>query len=350
MRCDLEPRVRRWWAGEGGAGGAVLSLATLPLGLVYRGVIAARNLGFDQGWRESEAVEALVVSVGNLTVGGTGKTPVTAWLAAELAGWGRTPAVVARGYGEDELRLHRRWNPAIPVHADPDRVRAARQAVAGGADALVLDDAFQHRRLKRDVDLVILSAEQPFPGRLLPRGPYREPPAALRRADAVLVTRRVADDEAVERLVARVGERAPGMTVGVLDLVPDGWTDLEGAPAEAPRGEILAVTAVGQPEAFAALVARETDADPELIPFPDHHEFDAGDVDRIVRAAGPRTIAVTEKDAVKLARFARTLPPTRVLTLRVRPGPGTNEVLARVRAGEPDRHRGAGIPGGKEGT
>ncbi len=119
------------------------------------------------------------VSVGNLTVGGTGKTPVAAWFASRLRARGFTPALLLRGYGDDEPLVHARLNPDIPVLVDPERRRSGKRALAQGATALVLDDAFQHRQMPRDLDVVLVSADA-WDGRvrLLPAGPFREPLSA----------------------------------------------------------------------------------------------------------------------------------------------------------------------------
>jgi len=324
--------VRRLWRGEAGWPGRLVSWALLPAEGVYRMVVALRHRLYDGGVLPTNEPPIPVVSVGNLVVGGTGKTPVAAWLVRELQRSGARPALVARGYGEDELALHRRWNPDAPVEADADRVAAVARAADRGARSAVLDDGFQHRRLGRTLDLVVVAAEQESRTRCLPRGPYREGLGALARADAVIVTRRSAPDEAVAAWVRRArAASSPRRVVARVDLVPDGWASLEGAAAEAPDREVLAVTSIARPEAFVALLEPLLGRRPELLAFPDHHAYDASDVERIVRAAGPRTVVTTEKDAVKLRVFQRTLPPVRVLPLRVVGGEGCDDLLARVR-------------------
>ncbi|HZD03916.1 MAG TPA: tetraacyldisaccharide 4'-kinase, partial [Longimicrobiales bacterium] len=116
MRIAPERIVRRWWAGEGGLGGGVARTLTAPSEWLYRLGTGLRNRAFDAGWLRTHRTPGPVVSVGNLVVGGTGKTPVSAWLGTALERAGCRPALVARGYGVDELALHRRWNPSIPVH------------------------------------------------------------------------------------------------------------------------------------------------------------------------------------------------------------------------------------------
>jgi tetraacyldisaccharide 4'-kinase len=273
------------------------------------------------------------VSVGNLAVGGTGKTPVAAWAARALAAAGLKPALLSRGYGRDELLLHHRWNPDVPVLADPDRVAAARAALAGGARAAVLDDGFQHRRLARDVDLVLVAAEDALPGRLLPRGPFREPTSALGRAHGVVVTRRTATEAEAEARAGEVAALFPALVLGRAALVPHGWQTLGGAPAPAPEGPTLAVTAVARPESFAVQLEAATGAPTELLAFPDHHEFTPDDVKAMRARAGERTVVVTEKDAVKLQPYEAMLGPAlRVLSLSLRWEAGEAALVGLVTA------------------
>src|SRR4028118_2168103 len=142
---SLHGFVARWWAGEAGAAGKVLDAALLPAEWGFRGIVALRNRAFDRGILPAERVPIPVISVGNVGVGGAGKTPFAAWLAARLMGWGRRPAIALRGYGEDEVLLHRELDAEVPVFAAAKRAEAARDAIGAGYDAVVLDDAFQHR-------------------------------------------------------------------------------------------------------------------------------------------------------------------------------------------------------------
>jgi tetraacyldisaccharide 4'-kinase len=304
--------VRRWWAGHAGPAGRILSVLAAPAEGLFRAAVARRNRRYDRDGGERVA-GLWVVSVGNLAVGGTGKTPVSAWVARLLAEQGLETALLARGYGEDELLLHRRWNPGVAVVADPDRRAAARLARRGGAGAAVLDDGFQHRALARDVDVVLLATEDGVPGRLLPCGPFREPISALGRADAVVVTRRTAGPEEARQLAERVARTHPRLPAGVAALLPGGWEDLGGGSGARPTGPVLAVAAVARPEAFAEQVLRVVGASTELMAFPDHHPFGEADARAIRARAGDRTVVVTEKDAVKLQRFAALLEPVRVM-------------------------------------
>ena len=245
------------------------------------------------------------VSVGNLTVGGTGKTPVAAWFAAQLRARGRAPAVLLRGYGDDEPLVHARLNPGVPVLADPDRRRSAARAVARGATALVLDDAFQHRQMPRDADVVLVSADQWHePVRLLPAGPFREPLRALERADLVVVTRKAVSPERAAMVAERLRLVARGTPVAVAHLMPAGlvgWIDGVPASLEALAGQrLLAVSGVGAPEAFLAQL-RAAGALVDAATFPDHHAYTAQDVQSLAaRAEAAGRVVCTLKDAVKL--------------------------------------------------
>lgn len=312
MKALLHATVRRWWAGQAGPAGAAGSVLTAPLEAAFRAAVHRRNARFDV--RGGTPVEGLhVVSVGNLAVGGTGKTPLSAWAVRLLADAGVPTALLARGYGRDELLLHQRWNPDVPVVADADRVRGARVAREGGARAVVLDDGFQHRRLARDVDLVLIAAEDPFPGRMLPRGPFREPPSALDRAHGVVVTRREAPSAVAAGLADRIGAEHPHLEVGVAALLSSAWQDLSGAPAEPPAGACLCAAAIARPRAFRLHVEAATGARAELLEFADHHDYSEADARAIRARAGARTVAVTEKDAVKLQPFEALLGSVRVL-------------------------------------
>jgi tetraacyldisaccharide 4'-kinase len=294
------PWVARWWAGGYGARGELLRAVTLPLEAAYRMAIAARNRAYDAGVAPVVRLPLPVVSVGNLAVGGAGKTPVSAWIAAELAARGHRPAVLHGGHAEDEPELHRRWNPAIAVYVGRDRAASGRRAAADGATALVLDDAFQHRRVARDVDLVLVAAENwtPTP-RLLPRGPWREGPGALRRASHVAVTRKTVSGEVARTVVRRLAAWTDA-PIAMLALRPGGWRHRDDVAAAPPSEPGLAVAAIAQPELFRAS-ARMAGADvADLIAFPDHHRYDAADARRVLAAASGRPILTTEKDWVKL--------------------------------------------------
>lgn len=329
--------IRRWWEGRAGHTGRLLRLLLRPAEVAYRLALALRDGAYRLGFRTAREAPIPVLSVGNLSVGGTGKTPFAAWLAERLVEEGVSPAIVLRGYGDDESRLHARWNPDVPVHVARRRLDAVSAAAAGGADVAILDDGFQHRELARDADVVLLAAEDPLPPRLLPLGPYREPLEALRRAHLVVVTRRTAPDGQALALEDRIRTAAPGTRIGRIRLEPGGWRTLDGEVADEPPGPVLAVAGVARPRSFGDVLEPVLGERPEVMDFPDHHDFTGADVDAIVRAAGERTVVTTEKDAVKLVDHAERLSDARVLALRVTPEAKTRlldvlvtSVVARV--------------------
>lgn len=287
------------------------------LSTAYGAVIAVRNRRYDRG-RDVVSVEVPVLSVGNLTTGGTGKTPLVIDLVRRLQGRGRRVAVLSRGYlaapGQqaDELLLVSLRAPGAVCIADPDRARAAARAVREhDIDAIVLDDAFQHRRLARDLDVVAVDATRPFGyGHLLPRGMLREPVTSLRRAHLIVITRCDQVSSAAQAAVrARLAGVAPQVPVVACRHRPAGLVQLDGHPADGLRDRgrpAFCFSAIGNPEAFER-TAGEMNA--ELrghLRLPDHHQYGTRDLIRIAdaaRDAGAELVLTTEKDAVKVSRL-----------------------------------------------
>jgi tetraacyldisaccharide 4'-kinase len=295
---------RIWFDDSVMARGARLALA--PPAWLYSSIVRARGALFDLDVLHAHRSAVPVLSIGNLSVGGTGKTPLAAWAAARLRDAGARPAVLLRGYGGDEPMVHALLNPDIPVIADPDRVAGSRKALAAGADCAILDDGFQHRRLARVADWVLVAAEQPpKPARLLPAGPWREPPSALRRATVAIVTRKSASLEVASSVASRLAATY-GVATAIVHLTPSDVVDArDSSPiglAQLRDARVLIVAAIGAPAAFVAQVrARHVVVCGEIL-FPDHHRFTETDVARIVRAAVQSDVVVcTLKDAVKLA-------------------------------------------------
>lgn len=260
---------------------------------------------YDRGRLRVRPASIPAVSVGNLAVGGAGKTPVSAWLARELAAHGATPGIVMRGYGGDEPMVHRELNPDIPVFTYADRAAGVNAAARAGCDIAVLDDAFQHRRAARVEDVVLLSADS-WNGStpLLPAGPWREPLSALRRASLVLITAKGAGVAEIEAVVRSVRGAAPAVPTAVARLALDQLHSLwgeSGQSLESLRGkDVVAVAAVADPGPFFAGL-QHAGAVVRPMPFPDHHRFTARDVADIHAASGRDALVVcTLKDAVKL--------------------------------------------------
>lgn len=310
--------IDRIWRGDD-ALSRTARVALTPFEAAYRAVTATRGWMYDHSLLRVRRSAVPVVSVGNLSVGGTGKTPFAAWLAAELAKRGAEPAVVLRGYGGDEALVHARLNPEIPVVIEPQRAEGIRRAAANGATVAVLDDAFQHRAAGRVVDVVLISAEQwRAAPRLLPAGPWREPLRALRRASIAVITRKTADDAAVNELVATIRTAAPQLpqavvrfTLGELrraygttasDVLP--LTELAGKP-------VVAIAGIADADAFFRQIS-EAGGDVEHHGFPDHHRYTTGEIADIISSSrGDDVVFVcTLKDAVKLGvLWPATAPP-----------------------------------------
>lgn len=292
--------ARRWWGGELGAAGMALDIALAPIEAVYRLATRLRNRAYDRGMLRTAAARVPVISIGNIAVGGTGKTPFTSWLAVRLEARGRRPAIVHGGYAADEPQLHRAWTPHIPVLVDRDRARAVHQAEAAGADVVLLDDAYQHRRLRRDLDIVLISVERwSAVVRLLPRGPWREPPVALARAGLIVCVRKTPAVDASTSLAASLRALTDRPVVRA-HLRASTW-HRGGKPAEPPSGPVLLVAGLADPALFTANVrSTGVDVTTEMM-FPDHHEYSAADIERVRTAAHGRAIVTNAKDWVRLS-------------------------------------------------
>jgi tetraacyldisaccharide 4'-kinase len=323
---DERPRgaVERVWFGRG-LGARSMRAVLLPASALFRAGVAARDLAFRLGLAKARRSRIPVVSVGNLSVGGTGKTPIAAWFAAELRRLGARPAIVMRGVGADETRVHALLNPEVPVIASPDRLAGIAIAAADGADVAVLDDAFQHRRAARDADVVLVSADAwSRPRHLLPAGAWREPLRALRRASMAIVTRKAADDAGVSSVLRAIGRAAPRLPVAVVRLAPDELRRLDAPEESLPlsaleRREVLAIAAIGDPAAFLAQIAAAGPESVEWEVFADHHPFSQRDVARLqARGRGVDIVVCTLKDAVKLGpSWTRATAPLWYVSQRV---------------------------------
>jgi tetraacyldisaccharide 4'-kinase len=302
--ADIKRRLVSVWTSDTAAAKSARALLS-PFRIIYHGVSAIRGFLYDRRLLPVYRSSIPVISVGNLTVGGTGKTPIAAWIAAALRERGKNPAVVLRGYGEDEPLVHKTLNPEVEVVICKDRMRGIREAIACGADVVVLDDAFQHRRAARDLDILLISADG-WRGdvKLLPQGPWREPLAAARRASLVIVTAKVAGQGKIEtarRAVAAVAPTVPQAVVrlklGELQSTTTGQVMPLAALSDA---KVLAIAAVANPETF---FEQLTSAGADVIPraYPDHYAFNARDAADLALASESSDFVVcTLKDAVKL--------------------------------------------------
>lgn len=298
-----------------GVGAALVRLALGVASVPYGWAVSRRNRRFDRSAAEIVRAAAPVVSVGNLTVGGTGKTPMVEWLARYLRGQGIRVAILSRGYkagadgrNDEALELELAL-PDVPHLQNPDRVASAAVAVEElGMQMLVLDDGFQHRRLARDLDIVLLDATEPFGvGGLLPRGTLREPAAGLARAGAVVLSRAemlTADERKAVR--ERASAFAPQAAWCEVEHRPTALVDSAGArqPLEAATGKrAVAFCGIGNPSGFRHTVAGLGLAAVAWEEFPDHHAYGREDVDRlaaVVTSQRAELLVCTRKDLVKL--------------------------------------------------
>ncbi|MFI5235004.1 MAG: tetraacyldisaccharide 4'-kinase [Gemmatimonadales bacterium] len=298
-------RVIRWLWTSRRIDARLARLALLPFSATYWLVMVVRTAAYRHGWAESHDLPLPSVAVGNLTVGGSGKTPVAIWIARHYAARGLVPGILLRGYGSgDETLVHARAVPSAAVVANPDRRSGAELAVAKGAQVLVLDDAYQRLDVRRDLNVLVVSAETTRAVRwTLPAGPWREGWEALDRADTVVVTRKRATPEAAAALAAELEQRVRG-PVAVAHL---GLTAVEGLlsgrryPAEVIRNKrVVAASAIGDPDAFVGQV-KLAGAAVQVAIWRDHHAYSDDDVAWLAGAARKADhVVITEKDAVKL--------------------------------------------------
>lgn len=299
--------LTQWLWTDRSAAARLARLALIPTSLGYQAAMAARAALYRAGLLPSRALPAPSVAVGNLTVGGSGKTPIASWIAAHYASRGLHPAVLLRGYGGDEGDVHRAQVGEAMVLEDPDRWAAAHRAVARGADVLVLDDAFQRLDVRRDLNIVLMSAEsQGAVGWALPAGPWREGWGALGRADLGIVTRKRADASEAKALASRLTGRLAGRPVAIAHLAIGGFRRLvSGEPVEASAldgAQVVAATGVADPRALGDQLSA-LGASVDLLAFRDHYPYQGSDVTRLLEVAREVDyVVVTEKDAAKLAR------------------------------------------------
>ncbi len=301
---------------------------------MYGLAMKARSALYARGLLTQHFLPCRVISIGNLTVGGTGKTPVVIALASALRARGRKVGVVSRGYkrrsadtivevsdgqsipgnpsdaGDEPFLIAQRC-PGVPVAVGADRPSAGRHLIERHhIDTLIMDDGYQHLALRRDTNILVLDAGAPFGnGYLLPRGRLREPLSAMARATAVLVTR-ASQGGRLDEIKARVRAAASAVPVWVTDFAPSAVMRVGGTVAVEPsvlKGEqVLAVSGIGYPESFRQLLVTAGATVAKHCVFPDHHAYSREDVQRVRQAAeraGAGRIVTTEKDAVKLAQL-----------------------------------------------
>jgi tetraacyldisaccharide 4'-kinase len=314
--------------------------ALRPLGFLYGAMMRARTALYRKGMLASHNLGVPVISIGNITTGGTGKTPAVAWVAEALARDGLRVCILTRGFGRkgankrvlvsngqrilagaeeggDEPRLlGEMLLGAAAVLSDRDRLAAARWARENlGSEVFVLDDGFQHLRVRRALDIVTVDATNPFGGgRLLPQGRLREPPTSLERADLIIITRseQAADINTLKRELERWSGRPNVLisrtrTGAVRPLALQPYS-----PSSPPSSyRVAAFCALGNPQAFFRHLERSRFDLTYTRAFTDHHYYTQGDIDRVAREAreqGAEALLTTAKDAVKLRSLRFDLP------------------------------------------
>lgn len=285
-------------------------------GWLYALVVAARNACYDWPVAKVERVAVPVVSVGNLTLGGTGKTPLVAWLVRWYQSRGVAAAIVSRGYKaaagmpNDEAVELGSMLPDTPHVQNPRRVVAAGQAIREhGAQLIVLDDAFQHRRLQRDLDIVLLDALEPFGyERVFPRGMLREPISGLQRADVVVLSRSEAIDdsqrEAIRERVRRLAPRAIWLEIAQRPSGLLSAEDVRGDARQLAGRRVAAFCGIGNPAGFRHTLHCLGCQLIGFREFPDHHRYTWADIASLCRWVeeldDPAAVLCTHKDLVKI--------------------------------------------------
>jgi tetraacyldisaccharide 4'-kinase len=289
------------------------------LSLGYAGGTAFRNRLFDAGWKKMHPAYVPVVSVGNITTGGTGKTPMVALLANWFHEKGVKPAILSRGYraaaggaNDEKLVLDQLCRGIVHLQ-NPNRVASAQEAVnEHQAQVLILDDGFQHRRLARDLDLVLIDATCPWGyGNLLPRGLLREPLSGLKRADLAIITRADQVPEAELAQIRQVIEKHhPGLEGALAAFAPKRLVNAEGQTAmfDEFRGQpIAAFCGIGNPQGFRQTLqdCGWSLEDSRFRTFPDHHHYtetDFTEIGKLAQQEKASAILTTQKDLVKIPR------------------------------------------------
>ena len=313
------------------------SLILPPLGALYGVITRTHARLYEQGTFKPAKLDRPVISVGNITVGGTGKTPMVEWVSRTLAQSGKKVCILTRGYGrskpnrrilvsdgksvfsspaeagDEPYLLATNLAGIAAVISDADRFSAGRGAIKHlGSDCFVLDDGFQHFRLDRSLNIVMIDAADPWDGRqTLPAGRLREPLSGLKRADCFVLTRcdQVDSTESVRSDLSKLSGDRP---IFSSRMVATGLKGLDGTAYQSLQAqEFLAFCGVGNPKSFFTHLRRNDYRVSVERAFGDHHNYTQSDVDALVKSAhqtGARAMITTQKDAVKLRDLQFSIP------------------------------------------
>ncbi|MFH1264240.1 MAG: tetraacyldisaccharide 4'-kinase [Planctomycetota bacterium] len=335
-----------------GLGAGLLRLGLRAAEGPYALAVRWRNRRYDSGANVAHRVAVPVVSVGNLTLGGTGKTPMVRWIAQWFRRQGVRVTLISRGYGaeagavnDEAVELEQKL-PDVPHLQNPDRVEAARLALEElDCELIVLDDAFQHRRIHRDLDLVLLDALEPFGFRhVFPRGTLREPVSGLGRADVVVLSRAdCIEPEERARIRDEVHRHAPKSAWAEVTHAPQELLSASGKTESLDTLNGLPVAAfcgIGNPEGFRHTLRRCGCRIAAFREFPDHHGYTRADVESLTEWTEPLDVAAvvsTHKDLVKLSVDRLGHRPLWAVTIGIEFLAGQDDVEAKLQAVRPRR-------------
>jgi tetraacyldisaccharide 4'-kinase len=332
-----------------------VQVALWPVSLVWQIIVRTRAAAYRKGFFRSKRLPGTVISVGNLTVGGTGKTPLVLWLAQRLHAEGKRAAVLTRGYRgvptgpgglpqSDEVAIYRtRLQHLAELGVGANRFASGKILSRHGVEWFVLDDGFQHMQLARDVDIVLLDATDPFAeGWMIPSGLLREPRSALARADIILVTRS-ARTPAIETIVQRITHVPIFHAITeLLDVVkvPTNPAELSQPLADWRAKKAFAFCGIGNPQAFFDDLNRWGGSVSGHSSFPDHHTYNQRDIEKLesrARDSGAEIMLCTEKDIFNLRNIQ--LPNTPVYCARISMDISEPDKLWRAIIETAERHR-----------
>ena len=332
-----------------------VQIALWPASLVWQAIVRTRAAAYRKGFFRSKRLPGTVISIGNLTAGGTGKTPLVLWLAERLHAEGKRAAVLTRGYRgvpagpggvpqSDEVAIYRtRLQHLAELGVGANRFASGKILSRHGIEWFVLDDGFQHMQLARDVDIVLLDATDPFAeGWMIPAGLLREPKSALARADIIIVTRSP-KTPAIETIVQRITH------VPIFHAVTE-LLDVVRIPTNASHPlypltdwrekKAFAFCGIGNPQAFFDDLSRWGGSVSGHSSFPDHHTYTQRDIEKLEARAhdsGAEIMLCTEKDIFNLRNVL--LPTLPVFCVRISMGISEPDKLWRTISETAERHR-----------